>query len=319
MIHQKIELDDLNVPYVPNKKTHKYDVYLNDLKYKNKRNINKNLANWMHPTYAEMFDNIEFDSIEYRIYECIQSNGSVLDLSNMDLNEFPLNKIPNDLKQKIQYLFIQDNNLKTLSDLLDFHSLEVLDISHNHITKFNKLPPSLSELNCKYNELYMLPSYIECPNLILLNCENNKIKEMPQYNLLKTVLCGNNELEEILGLTAEKISCNNNKILSIEKCYNLLYLDCSNNPIHYLCDVDKLTDLIMNSTHIDILPNFKNLKYIEMFNTNIKCIQYFETLEDLFINTNTTKKISKLYKINKEIIINTYKEKLIHFYFTIKL
>lgn len=294
----------------------KYDVYLNDLKYKNKRNINKELANWMHPTYAAMFDKISFDSIEYRVYECIKTKGTVLDLSNMDLKEIPLHKIPSDLKQHIQCLFVQDNEIKNMCSLLDFTCLEVLDISHNHIKYIDQLPQTITELNCKQNDISALPSKNQCPKLMMLNCENNKIKTLPKYDLLKKIVCGYNELEEISELNViESILCTNNKISTITKCNNLIYLDASNNPLEEISDVNKLKDLILNSTYIKILPNFKELKYLELFDTNINRIMYIDTLEDLYINKEHTKEISKLYKQNKIIDVNIYKEKLIHFNF----
>jgi Leucine-rich repeat (LRR) protein len=293
----------------------KYDVYLNDLKYKNKRNINKELANWMHPTYAAMFDKISFDSLEYRVYECIKSKGTVLDLSNMDLKEFPLDKIPSDLKPRIQYLFIHDNNLEKLCDLSEFILLEVLDISHNKIKIISNLPNTLVEINCKQNELKMLPSENECPKLTLLNCENNKIKNIPNYEFIKKIFCGNNEIEEIKGLNSENISCSNNKIIIIKGCLNLKYLDCSNNPLKSLSDTNKLVDLIMNSTDMEILPDFVELKYLELFNTKIEWIKYIDTLEDLFIHKESTKKISTLYKEKKDIEAKIYKKNLIHFIF----
>ena len=299
-------------------KKEKYDVYLNDLKYKSKRNIKKEYANWMHPTYAAMFDKVSFDSLEYRIYDCVKYDGITLDLSNMDLVDVPLDKIPPDLKARIQHLFIQDNEILNIEDLSEFKCLEVLDISHNKIKYIPKLPNTVIEINCKQNKIVKLPPKNECPNLKLCNCEDNKITIIPSYDKLKTILCANNEITEIDGLNCETISCMNNKIVSITKCFNLTYLDCSNNPLKTLNNTNKLIDLIMNSTEMEILPDFKELKYLELFNTKIQWIKYIDTLEDLFIHRECTKEISSLYKAEKNIEAKMYKKNLIHFIFKIK-
>lgn len=296
-------------------KQYKYDVYTNDLKFKKNRNIDSKRAKWNNINDEYMYDNIDLDSIEYRLLECKKNDYSILDFSHMDLKQLP--EIDKHIKSCINYLFITDNELSELPDLNDYIHLQILDISHNKIKKINKLPPSLIELNCKENNLESLPSCSECPNLKRIECSNNNIRNIPVYSNITDLLCNNNKIESLIGLKKlEKLSCMNNKICLINECGNLKYLDCSNNDIKYLPEMEKLVDLIINNNMIDNLGKFKNLKYIEMFGTKIKILPYIDTLEELFCHKENITEISKLYMINKKIDIKIHKDKNMHIVFS---
>jgi len=293
----------------------RYDVYTNDLKFKKNRNIDSNRARWNNINDEYMHDNVDLDSVEYRLLECKKSNYSTLDFSHMDIKELP--EIDKNIKSCINYLFITDNELTELPDLDEYIHLQILDISHNKIKKINRLPSSLIEFNCKENKISELPSYNSCPNLKRIECSNNNICNIPNYSNLTSLLCNNNNIKSITGLkNLEKLLCVDNKITLINGCDNLKYLDCSNNDIKNIPEMSKLVDLIVNNNMIDNLDNFKSVKYIEMFGTKIKVLPYIDTLEELFCHKDNITEISKIYTQNKKINIKIHKNKNMHIIFS---
>ena len=289
----------------------KYNVYYNDLKYRNNRNIDIKCANWTDPEYENLYATTNFDTVNYRINECITKDNTLLDLSHLSLSEMP--NIPANICKNVKCLFLNENKLNSINNLHNFVSLEVLDISNNNISEILILPKTLTELNCSFNNITDITQDI--PSLVLLNCENNKLNNIHDYKKIKTIMCSNNCIKYIKNNSAKKIICNNNNIISISNCDNLIYIDCSDNPLELLDNVNNLIKLVMNNTPITQLPNISNLTHLEVFKSCIDTIPYFDSLTELYISGEHTKKISKKYKANKLIHTNIYKNKLIQMSF----
>lgn len=313
-----------NADIVDDKPKSKYKVYKNDLKFKKNRNIDKKHAIWYKQKYEHMFDNIDLDSLEYRLLDYLKSGYENLDLSQIELKLFPnLSKL-NDLQyMNMKCLFISENNLTSFPDLSQYHNLQIIDISHNKLSKIDKLPSSIVELNCKHNELIELNEFNSlsenCPNLIRLECSNNKLKTIPHYEKLMNLLCCHNEiiyLNEYQHLN--HLICTNNKLIKIGNYENLKYLDCSNNNINELGNMNNLIDLIINNTHVTKLPNMNKIKYIEMFGTTNIQLNYFETLNDLFCYKDSISILSQKYTLHKKINITKHKDKMLHITFELK-
>ena len=301
----------------------KYQVYKNDLKFKKNRNIDKDRARWDNKEYEDMYNNIDFDSLEYRLLEFLKSGSSGyenLDLSQTELKIFPnLTKLHTIQYTNMKYLFIAENSLTELPDLSEYKNLQVIDVSHNKLTKITKLPSSLIELTCKHNLLAELPNESNM-NIIRLDCAFNKLSNLPNYNKLINLICCNNDISIINNYpNLERLICNDNKIIKIEKLINLKYLDCSNNDITELpINMNNLIDLIINKTKIEHLPSLDKIKYIEMFGNNINYLNYFHTLEDLFCYKQSIYKMSKKYTENKKLSVKLHKENMLHITFELK-
>ena len=72
--------------------TKKYIVYENDLKYKQKRNLDKSKIIWYDDNLNYLYSNVDLDTFEYRLAESKKNEYMYLDITNMDLDSFP--KIP---------------------------------------------------------------------------------------------------------------------------------------------------------------------------------------------------------------------------------
>jgi Leucine-rich repeat (LRR) protein len=292
----------------------KYIVYENDLKYKKNRNLVKNKIIYDDKRLEYYIDNIDMDTIEYRIEESKKNNYLYLDLTNMDLINFP--NLPINIKKQVKYLFINDNELKTIPDLSDFINLKVLDISCNKITKIGKIPDTIIELNCNMNKIEDLPNI---KSLKKLDCSYNNIVTLPKYQNINKIICDNNKIKKIENYnTLIYLSCTDNKIVDINNCLNLKYLDCSNNKIIKLEQYHSLQDLICNNNNIHELQNYTELKYLEIFSTNITKIPFMKKIKDILYDNNNDLLISNKYIENYNIQRRIHKNSKIILSFTKK-
>lgn len=283
--------------YANKKHTHKYDVYKNDVKFKSKAEIDPERAIWDETT-KDLFTTKD-DIIKYRIEEARKEKFTFIDLSELNLKHlgFPYMK---PILTRIQYLFVNGNNISGTFDFSHLDNLTVLDISHNNIDTIipNK---NLQELNCKSNNLSSLPA-IE--SLQKMDCDFNKLTNITITPNLKFLLCSNNKLNCITGNNKiEKLICNDNPIKKITDIKNIKYIDMSNTEIDNIdtfVSCDRLQDLVMNNTKITNIPDIKTLRTIEMLNVNIVELPYYPLLHTVFCSLGKTKKVSKKYKENNK-------------------
>lgn len=296
----------------------KYNIYHNDLKYKRNRNLESNKILWGNNNLKYLFDNVDLDSIEYRLYECRKTGMVNLDLSDMDLIEFP--NIPKEYKNQIKCLFITENELEYIPDLHDYIRLEILEISNNKVNDIYQLPPTLIELCCRNNQLSRLPPINECPNIERIDCASNEITEIPVYKKLKSLICSNNRLTMIPNLeNLNKLICNKNIINYIGVCGNLKYLDCSSNKLIKLNNYELLVDMICSNNNIYELLSYKNLQYLEIFNTPIFSIPFMKNLQELYCEKKMIKCVARQYIEERDSEVKISKEKNLHICFKKKV
>ena len=122
-----------------------------------------------------------------------------------------------------------------------------------------------------------------------MNINYNKIKGILEICNLVEIDCVYNEIDGIISPTLKYINAYNNKIIHIH-CPNIIHLIIYNNII-------------------EDLPILKKIKILHCSNTNIKTIDYMESLKELVCSTNS---ISKEYSIKN--IDFMYKSYYVDFY-----
>ncbi len=281
------------------KKEKKYVIYHNDLKFKTLRNLDPEKIEWNSKEIEKLYYNENLDTIDYRLKECETNNYEYFDLSHLNLKKMP--EINKNIKKRIKYLFLNNNELENIGDLRDYENLEVLDISNNNITYIHYLPSKLMELCCKYNNVTEIQNL---EYLKILDCSMNKLKNLGHYPELEILFCSNNKISSIPNFTKlKKIICNNNNIREIQIYNNLVYLECSNNPIIKIDKSPHILDLICRNTQIKKLPTcLNNLKYLEIFENKIEILEHYPKLKELYCDIDGIKNISEKY------VIHNYKQ-----------
>jgi len=233
--------------------------------------------------YNSKEDNVNLTKLEYsdKIRDEIKNliNLRFFDCSNNNLDELPPN-IENLIN--LRELKCEKNKIKSLSKIETLINLDTLYCSHNQIKDITPVCNllELQYFSCSYNQIKNIPAEIvNLTQLRSLICSNNQIKNLPielnKLISLKFLYVDYNQLESIeLSLhNLTMLSCHNNKIslLKIENCYNLEYLECSDNELTELpnmmnflrlkfiwCYNNKLTQL---SSHIGGLPSLLKIHY----------------------------------------------------------
>lgn len=283
-------------------KKEKYVVYENDLKFKDQRHIDPDLADWHNDSVKEDFGK-DFDNVSARLKECEKSNFGYLDLSRLGLEKVPkftAYKHYEKLKS-IKYLFLNDNRLITCDERIAcFENLQVLDISFNQITTIVYLPKKLKELMCHDNllrEVCPIHNYLE-----ILDCSNNKIQILGKYDNLKQLVCTNNRITEINTYSLlKRCICKENPITKINPLYNLEHFDCSNTGISgTIEDYPSLLMLICNFTKINTIKNLPKLESFEFIGCKMK-LPFIRTLKYVLCHDyENTLEISNKYKVSQE-------------------
>lgn len=278
-------------------------IYENDLKYKNNRNINVN-------NITNFDEKNDYDILDYRIKECIADNYNSLDLSHMNLKTIPL--LSEKIVKNIKYLFISDNEIEIMEDLDNFTKLIVLDICSNKLKKIPKLPKQIEELSIRNNKLIDVNNLSSYEYLQRLDCSDNYICSIPIINSLENLVCTNNKLETIsLFPNLKKLSCGSNNIKKIDSLNKLKILDCHKNQIEIISGFENLKELYCNDNKIKIINNLNKLEIIHCYNNFINKFEYFVNLKELICDYNNIK-LSTNYKILES---NIYKDNIALIYF----
>lgn len=286
-----------------------YSITKNDLKYKNKRNLDKNKIttldvqnkNEYDAELTEMYFNQNLDTLEYRYNEC-RTTGKcrILDLSNLELTHFP--KIPSDLINTLEELYMSDNLLDVIPDLDYLKKLKILDISVNNLLTINKLPKTLVELCCFDNKISNIHNVSYCNQLKILYISNNLISNLDFLNNHPTLEILNANFNNLTDIPRNlcklrKLYIKNNKLTKIKSYPKLEYLDCRNNKISLIEPQESLLDLIVSYNNIEEIPVINTLKYLEIVHTNIHTINFMKNLEELICLSSSLKQISSQFKI----------------------
>jgi hypothetical protein len=268
-------------------------IYENDLKFLKINDININSPKIFFDN-EQTRNNINLDSlsIEYRLKECKKNSSTSLDLSLMNIKKEEIFNLTIDYS-KILYLFLNDNNLLGEINLTKFNNLEVLDIENNSLTRI-LVPKSLKELVINNNKLIELPNNI---NPIRLKANKNNLTILPEEytNIENLELSYNNITQVNKKNKLRRLIIDSNPIEIIESLGSLTYLDISDTNQVKLNDLPVIKNLVANSTKLTEIPNFKTLEVIEVVNTPIKKIQFFENFDIILCSYNLTKNISSKF------------------------
>lgn len=171
-------------------------------------------------------------------------------------------------------------NLKICPNLNRFHSIMILNISHNRISNISYFPKTLNTIYCNDNELTDLPELPE--NLFVLWCYNNNLESLPSLpNQLIRLKCGNNLLKSLPSLPnqLEHLCCYSNYLTQLPDLPDsLLKLYCSYNQLTYLPDLPvSLVELYCYTNHMIRLPPIHyNLKELNCSDNLISEMPYFQ-------------------------------------------
>lgn len=279
----------------------KYVIYQNDLKHRNMTKLDINKIDWKQNDIRHLY-NINHDTLEYRFKESEKDNYQHIDLTNLNLINLPKQLDSNIFYNNLLHLFISNNNIKGKLNLSNFKKLESIDIDNNEIDEII-LPESLKELSISNNKL----KYIKCnKNLIRIKCSNNLLEKIDLNNNLEICVFDNNKLT-ILDMRklnlCEKIIIYNNPLQNLLTPSSLKYLDLSETLVSELYDCDNLLHLVANKCiNLTNLPKYKNIEFIEIIETPIEKLYFYEKYKLILIQLNITKNISKKYKENNALI-----------------
>lgn len=198
---------------------------------------------------------------------------------------------------QVKHLLCHHNTIYKLPKFpRSFHTLIVLDCSHNHLEILPKLPSGLRELTCCNNDLKFLPKLPD--GLIYLNCSSNHLSCLPRLPVeLESLDCSINQLMTLpelpIGLEFLECSCNTNlvalprlndklKTLVCIKCdlyalpplKNLETLGCEHNDIRNLPELpNTLLYLTCSFNKLEYLPSLNEcLLHLECNNNKIKIL-----------------------------------------------
>jgi Leucine-rich repeat (LRR) protein len=277
----------------------KYVIYQNDLKFRNMRNLDKLKIDWSQNNISHLYD-INHDTLEFRFDESKQSNNKDLDLRHLNLLEIPT-QINIYFLNNLQYLFLSHNKLSGKIDFSKFINLISLDLDNNNITEII-LPQKLIELSINNN------------SLSLLNCNKNLVRLKLSHNKLNNILLSVNlEILEIDNNNFTNIDISNlsllkrfivysNPLNNITFTPSIEYADISETNIsEIICNnvSHNLEHLVANTCkNLKDIPKFNKLKNLELINTPIDKLYYYDNFELIIVQFNLTKNISKKYEEN---------------------
>lgn len=278
-------------------------IYSNDLKYRKYNDINlKNVKN--------LDTNIDYDTVDYRIKECLDSGGKTLDLSHLNLTKLP--KLPEKIIQNVKYLFLAENKLNEIDDLSHFNKLSVVDLCNNTLTKIPTMPFKLKELLIKYNSINNITNLNECYYLRRLDCSHNEIVEIPYIKSLEILICDYNKIHNLKSFDhLIKLSCSHNVIQELPSLPNIEIVECDRNQITKIENYPLLRELYCSCNKIAKLTNIQKIDTLHCYKNNIKNIDYFDNLKHLVCDYADID-LSSHYTIIESVI---YKNKIISIYF----
>jgi Leucine-rich repeat (LRR) protein len=206
---------------------------------------------------------INMHTLQYRLYKCKNNNYLSLDLCGLDLFYIPNIKNHPDYENiiKIEHLFLNSNNISTIFD--------------NDIKQFKYL----KVLDIGYNNL-------------------TNINHLP--NSLNELVCRNNYLINICELNnLIKLDCSFNKIDYLNNYDKLEILDCSYTYIKKI-NFKKLKKICCNDSRINDISGCNSIEQIEMINSCINKLYYYDNLKKIIFSNNDNFLISKKYKIKNK-------------------
>lgn len=274
----------------------KYVIYQNDLKFRNNRNLDETKIDWNQNNIKHLY-NINHDTLEYRLKESDENK-----YIEIDLRELKLTTIPDEIKESkfinLSHLFLSNNNLSEYIDISSLKNLVSIDLDNNHIKKI-KLPNGLKELSINNNELTSLELN---KKLSKLRSSNNKLENIILNDNLEIIELDNNRIKNINinNLKClEKLIIFSNPLDNINITDSLNYIDISETNITELNLSDNIISVVANSCkNLKNISKSKSLKNLELINSPVEKLYYYDNFELIILQLNTTKNVSKKYKEN---------------------
>ena len=271
-------------------------LYKNDLKFN--ENINLEDSEFESDDIKIMYNDYKTKPrIDLRIKDSELENYEYLDLSKLDMDDnileklFELEKIKVILL-KIKFLDLSNNNLKVLPNLLNYKNIIYLNISSNKISgniDSNNINNNLIELVCdsnsiKFIEILSLERLVASnniienvciPNIKMLIINNNKLSRIDNYNRLYYLECMDNNIKFIDNMeNLEELYVSNNNIINFNKIMpKLTILNCTKNPINKIGYYSKLNFLVCSTSFISSKYNIQHMSKVK---------------DDYFISINNT-------------------------------
>lgn len=262
-------------------------IYKNDLKFNNEINIED--SEFESDSVKKIYNNFKTKpKIELRFEDSKMENYRYLDLSKLDIDDeqlerlFELERIKKIL-EKIEFLDLSHNKLKSLPNLKKYKNILYLSISFNKIDK-----------------------NIHDDNLLELTCHNNNIKSI-NSNKLTHLNASNNNIESIDIPNINILIINYNKLLWMPSYLNLKYLECIGNKINKIDSMYILEELYIGENNLLNISNMPNLKVLNCVNNPLQKIKYFSKLNTLMSSIpkiSSQYNISNISKIKSEFLIN---------------
>ena len=238
------------------------------------------------------------NSINYRIEEAKRSSMSYTDFSNLNLSNIDFLLRLNFL-HNIRHLFLNNNLLKGKIDLSKISNLSTIDLTSNEIEELI-VPSTLVELTIENNLLSKLPLNI---NLSRLKCLNNKLEEIPMYSKLELLNASSNKIQKLNSYpNLRELTIIDNPLTFIANQPQLYFMDISKTIVSNIDEFTKnqtLKHLIANSSKLKTLPRIKSLQTIELINTHIERIHWFDNFELILCSYLCVRNMSNKYIENK--------------------
>lgn len=250
------------------------------------------------------------DSIVYKMLICcykekfllfnLTGSGEEIMREFMNIpDKSKLGKLKIDILNRIRIMSIDKNNLSILPDLRSFTKLKILDISDNKLTRIPKMNDIIKELDIRNNKITTVPLLT---NLRILEASKNKIVKLNLSSKIERLDISYNPITSIESIpTLKYLNISNTNFSSFNyELPSLSYLDMSNTSIKRIeCNDNEIEYLCASNSKLTYLPNMEYVREINIQNTRVKRIPFYDSLEKLSMNVDQINKIKlpKQYKI----------------------
>jgi len=234
--------------------------------------------NFLNSSHGFLLNNLDVNFLTIRNYSQIDYASyyfdflaKITDLSNNNLQSFKFNIFSNQLKESIEYIQLNNNQLEEIPNLNGFIKLNELDFKLNKLQAVNNIELlfSLEILDLSFNIL--------------------KIIDLSFKSSLQKISLANNLIEEIINLKFE----------------NLIYLEISFNKLMLInvttfSSLENLIELYASNNLIKSIENgsFYNLTQLTILDLSYNQLRHLDS--NLF---KTTSKLEKLYVQNNDLKI----------------
>jgi len=217
----------------------------------------------------------EFDSVNGNTWNC--TNFKFLDVSHNNLQSFPpaLWELPS-----LKHLFAHHNCIDNIPNTVLTTHLEVIDLSHNRLTKIPKFFTLIKDVRVADNDLTSLPEEIwNSKSIVNLNASSNCISEInfPQIDngfkrgesftsQTRKVSGSDSGIDENIDVTRQRMMYT----IKVSKRASLLKLKLSDNhlksfPVQLACFVTHLQELDISSNKLGAID-------IRLLPPHLKCL-----------------------------------------------